>query len=109
MTVAFAAPPPPPRQHVVAAEVNAFAPVPGHPAVQFIAAPSEDAALAFWHALVRRFPDFLGQREPRVIRVELGGKVFWRLRTEGFDSASDALALCARMRAGGQDCFVPRS
>jgi Flp pilus assembly protein TadD len=79
------------------------------PAVQFAAATSEEAAHAFWQNLVRRFPDALSQRAPTVIRFEHGGTVFWRVRTEGFNTAADALSLCARMRAGGQDCFVPRS
>jgi hypothetical protein len=35
--------------------------------------------------------------------------VFWRVRTEGFGTVSEAQALCSRMRADGQDCFVPRS
>jgi hypothetical protein len=78
-------------------------------AIQFIAAPSEEAAYAFWSDLLHRYPEMLAQRQPVVIRLELGGKVLWRVRAEGFDSNSDAQALCARMRAGGQDCFVPRS
>jgi hypothetical protein len=79
------------------------------PMVQFAAAPSQEAAHSFWQVLVRRFPDALGQREPVVIRFEHDGTVFWRVRAEGFSSMSEAQTLCARMRAGGQACFVPRS
>jgi Tfp pilus assembly protein PilF len=79
------------------------------PAVQFAAATSEESAHSFWQSLVHRFPDALRQREPTVIRYEHDGTVFWRVRTEGFDTVSEAQALCARMRAGGQNCFVPRS
>lgn len=79
------------------------------PTVQFAATSSQEAANAFWRELVRRFPDILGSREPTVIRFEHDGSVFWRVRAEGFDSMTDARTLCARMRAGGQDCFVPRS
>jgi Flp pilus assembly protein TadD len=78
-------------------------------AVQFAATASEDAAHAFWQALARRFPEVLGQREPTVIRFEHGGSVFWRVRTEGFGTLAEAQTLCARMRADGQACFVPRS
>ena len=77
--------------------------------VQFAAATSQDAAHSYWQALLRRFPDALGQREPVVTRFEHDGTVFWRVRAEGFNSLSEAQALCARMRAGGQACFVPRS
>jgi cell division septation protein DedD len=77
--------------------------------VQFAATASEDSAHAFWQALARRFPEVLGQREPTVIRFEHGGSVFWRVRTEGFGTLAEAQTLCARMRADGQACFVPRS
>jgi hypothetical protein len=79
------------------------------PTVQFAAAPTEEAAHAYWRDLVRRFPKVLGQLEPSVIRFAHGGSVFWRVRTDGFGTVSEAQALCSRMRADGQDCFVPRS
>jgi Flp pilus assembly protein TadD len=78
-------------------------------AVQFAATASEESARSFWQSLVHRFPAVLGQRTPTVIRFERDGAVFWRVRTEGFDTVTEAQALCARMRAGGQACFVPRS
>jgi Flp pilus assembly protein TadD len=78
------------------------------PMVQLAAVPSQEAAHSFWQVLVHRFPDALGHREPVVIRFEHGGTVFWRVRAEGFASMSEAQTLCARMRAGGQACFVPR-
>ena len=67
------------------------------------------AAQAFWRDLVRRFPDILGRREPLVIRFQQNGTVFWRLRTDGFQSVEDAQSLCAQVRASGQNCFVVRS
>jgi Flp pilus assembly protein TadD len=77
--------------------------------VQFAATPSEQSAHSFWQVLVHRFPDALAQREPVVVRFEHDGAVFWRVRAEGFASLSEAQNLCAKMRAGGQACFVPRS
>jgi len=77
--------------------------------VQFAATASEESARSFWQNLVRRFPDVLGQRSPVVTRYEREGTVFWRVRTDGFDTVSEAQTLCSRMRAGGQDCFVPKS
>jgi Flp pilus assembly protein TadD len=81
----------------------------GLSSVQFAAATSELSAHSYWQNLVHRYHDALGQREPSVVRVEHGHHVFWRLRTEGFETVAEAKALCARMRASGQDCFVPRS
>jgi hypothetical protein len=77
--------------------------------VQFAATASEESARSFWQDLVHRFPAVLGGREPVVVRFEHGGTVFWRVRAEGFASLSEAQTLCARMRADGQACFVPRS
>jgi Flp pilus assembly protein TadD len=113
---ASATPEPAPRAAIRAPEEAAsvaVVPAPRHEfsslAVQFAATSSEDAAHSFWRELVQRFPEALGQREPTVIRFNRGGTVFWRVRTEGFGSASEAQSLCAQMRASGQDCFVPRS
>jgi hypothetical protein len=77
--------------------------------VQFAAATSVEAADSFWQGLRHRFPDALGQREPVVIRFAHGGTVFWRVRAEGFGTLGEARTVCSRMRADGQDCFVPRS
>ncbi|MSP02999.1 MAG: SPOR domain-containing protein [Acetobacteraceae bacterium] len=78
-------------------------------AVQFAAAPSEEAAQSFWEDLVRQYPAILGVREPLVIRFRLNGAVYWRVRTAGFETLEDARSLCTWMRASGQDCFVARS
>jgi hypothetical protein len=77
--------------------------------VQFAATSSEESARSFWQVLVHRFPDALGRRDPVVLRFEHDGTVFWRVRTEGFADLAEAQTLCARMRADGQPCFVPRS
>ena len=79
------------------------------PSVQFTAAPTEDAARGFWRSLVHRFPDTLGAHQAIVVRLDKGGQVFWRLRTESLGTAEDAQLLCSKVRAGGQDCFVARS
>ena len=76
------------------------------PMVQFSAAPSEAAANALWSELLQRFPGMLSNHEPIVIRVERGNSVFWRLRTEA-GNPGEARTLCSRLRAAGQDCFIP--
>jgi Flp pilus assembly protein TadD len=77
-------------------------------AVQFAATASEESARVFWQSLAHRFPDVLGSRTPIVVRFDRNGTMFWRVRIEE-GSVAEAQALCARVRAGGQDCFVPRS
>ena len=112
IVVASISPEPPRKSETRAIETEVTRTIPhdeAAQAVQFAATASEESAHAFWQSLVHRFPDALGQRAPTVIRFERGGTVFWRVRTEGFASLSEAQSLCARMRAGGQDCFVPRS
>lgn len=79
------------------------------PVVQFSAAPSEAAAHALWQNLTQKFPAVLNGHERIVVRVERNGSVFWRLRTGGFENASEARALCARLRSAGQDCILPAS
>ena len=81
----------------------------GGPVIQFSAAPSEAAAHALWQNLTQKFPAVLGSRERIVVRVERNGAVFWRLRTDGFGSPGEARALCARLKASGQECIVPNS
>jgi SPOR domain len=45
---------------------------------------------------------------PRIEPVDLPGKGrFWRLRL-GFESASDARAVCAELKSRGIDCLVVR-
>lgn len=77
--------------------------------VQFAAAPTEAGAMAFWEQLHARFPDALNGMTPVVVRAERNGSTFWRVRAEGPGGGTRASALCAKMRAAGQDCFVPRS
>ena len=77
--------------------------------VQFAAAPTEAAGLAFWRKLRDRFPNALGGLSPAVVQGERDGVAFWRVRAEGFGDGAAAAALCAKMRAAGQACFVPRS
>jgi hypothetical protein len=76
--------------------------------VQLASLPTEAAARAEWERLVRRFPELLHNRKPIISRVELQGHTFWRVRTDGFASYSDAEAFCRRLRAKAADCAVAR-
>ena len=93
---------------------NALAADPASPAlsgiqVQFSASPSEAAAQAEWQRLENRMPDLLSGREPAITKVERDGHVFWRLRTNGFDSQQDAQAFCSHAQVAGASCVVLRS
>ena len=44
-----------------------------------------------------------------VVRVDLGDKgIYYRARVAGFDTRDSASALCDRLKAAGQSCFVAR-
>lgn len=81
---------------------------PGIPQAQLTAAVSEDAARALWRLLQERVPDAMDGHQAIIARVERDGHVFWRLRTSGFDDASQAAAFCERIRAAGSPCAIVR-
>ncbi len=78
--------------------------VAGTKEVQLAATPSEEAAQAEWRRLQEQVPQLLGDHQPIVTKVELDGRVFWRLRTDGFANASEVTAFCGRLRAAGTAC-----
>lgn len=74
--------------------------------VQLAALSSEDAARAAWVRLSKRLPELLDGRHPSVSRTEVGGKVYWRLRTGGFSGTAQATSFCEQARAKGAACAV---
>jgi Flp pilus assembly protein TadD len=74
--------------------------------VQLAAVPSEEAAQSEWRRLQEQVPQLLGDHHPIVTKIERDGRVFWRLRTDGFADASEAAAFCARLRAAGTACVA---
>lgn len=79
---------------------------PGRVQVQFAAAPTQHAARADWHRLQNLMPTLLSDRVPEIVRVELHGRIFWRLRTGGFADVGQAADFCRRVRAAGNDCVI---
>ena len=90
---------------VVVARV-APAPVGHGPAVQLAAVGSEEAAKSEWQRLAHKLPEMLGSRKPEVSKIEHDGKTYWRLRTGGFASASEASSFCDKAKAKGVGCAV---
>lgn len=86
----------------------AGSPPPGTLLVQLTAAVSEDAAQAQWRLLQQHVPDVMDGHQAIIARVERDGHVFWRLRTSGFDDASQAAAFCERIHAAGSPCAITR-
>jgi cell division septation protein DedD len=67
---------------------------------------TEAAATAEWQRLQNRMPDVLGSRQPDISKSDRPGRVWWRLRTGGFEDAAQATEFCSRLRAKGINCFV---
>ncbi len=78
----------------------------GH-SVQVAALPSERAAQALWYRLRTQMPQEFGDRAPEIARADLPQGTFWRLRTSGFASVTDARGFCQILRDHGRDCWVP--
>jgi hypothetical protein len=73
-------------------------------AVQLAAFDSQEAALAEWATLQKKWPALLGHRVPEIERADFAGHPIWRLRTGGFASVAGATSFCARVRQLGADC-----
>ncbi|MCC1493320.1 SPOR domain-containing protein [Cognatishimia sp. F0-27] len=64
-----------------------------------------DAARAEWRRLETRFSAFLEGKSRVIQRASSGGRVFYRLRAEGFADLSDARRFCAEFVAANVDCI----
>ncbi|MGB8363083.1 MAG: SPOR domain-containing protein [Rhizomicrobium sp.] len=81
----------------------------GYFAVQIGTFKLQRDANATWQIISRKDP-FLGRYRPRVTPLAVGGSDTWyRLRLGGFPGRNEAAALCDRLKAGGDDCFVVQS
>ena len=74
--------------------------------VQISASDNEAAAAADILAVQRRFSALVQGRPTRVEPAQVRGQTVYRAVLAGFASAADAAALCERLKAGGQACFV---
>jgi hypothetical protein len=75
--------------------------------VQLAASRSRALARGVYSELQGNYNDLLGQRNPLILRVDLGDKgIFYRVNVPGFENRSAASAFCANLKSRGQDCLV---
>ncbi len=69
---------------------------------------TEGDANRMWAALRARNGDLMAGRDVAIFPVETDARTLWLLRAGGFASTSDAGAMCAALKARGEECFVVR-
>ncbi|HEX5263729.1 MAG TPA: SPOR domain-containing protein [Phenylobacterium sp.] len=75
-------------------------------AIQVGASPDLPEAKGILARVKHRYAGELDGFKGDVATAEVGGKPLYRALISGFSSTSDAKALCAKLQAGGQACFV---
>ncbi|RMH47579.1 MAG: SPOR domain-containing protein, partial [Alphaproteobacteria bacterium] len=104
---AAAAPAPAPTPAAAERRDIAFPP-PGTPLIQLGAFDTPEVAQAEWQRLLRLHGDLLGTKGPLIQRTQSSGRVFFRLRAEGFEDLADARSTCAALTARGAACIPAR-
>ncbi|MDQ2803245.1 MAG: SPOR domain-containing protein [Pseudomonadota bacterium] len=89
---------------VDAAAVDAL----GGTSVQLASLPTKEQAETEWRALQHRMPDVFGDRAPAIVRADVAGHTWWRVRTGGFAEPALARVFCDRVRSKGGACSVAR-
>ena len=105
-----AAPPAPktPKATPAASAPRGPAPAAGGLAVQVGASPSQADAKGLMGKVQKKFAGDLGGFSTDVVSAEVEGKTVYRAVITGFHAASEATALCEKLKTGGQACFVRR-
>ncbi|QYK43266.1 MAG: SPOR domain-containing protein [Paracoccaceae bacterium] len=88
-----------------AAEVDAASLSPGMRLVQLGAFETADLARAEWDRVAIRFGDLMAGKARVVQEAQSGGRAFWRLRAQGFESEADARRFCAVLLAEQTACI----
>jgi Tfp pilus assembly protein PilF len=77
--------------------------------VQVASATSEEAAWSTWQKMQSRHA-VLSSMTPVVVRADLGAKgIYYRVRFSGFEDQKSAGKSCAKLKAGGVQCFVSKA
>lgn len=77
----------------------------GNFAVQLGAYTSQTEASAQWQKIYKNHLSVLNGTRNKIVRADLQGGTYYRLRAVGFASADAAKAACGKLSAGGQACF----
>jgi hypothetical protein len=85
-------------------EIDSASLPPGTRLVQFGAFNDAEEARAAWAALGARFGSLMEGKRRVIEQAEAGGRIFFRLRAEGFEDLADARRFCAPLVAEGADC-----
>lgn len=73
--------------------------------VQLGAFSSESEARQNWTKIQKKFSSLSG-KSPIIVRAEVKGRVFYRLRVGGFGSVDEARKFCKSLSAKGQACII---
>lgn len=85
-------------------------PVTGGFVVQVTSQRSEQAAVAAFKNLQKKFPSVLGDRTPDIAKADLGAKgVYFRARVGPMATRDEAVSFCEQLRAAGGDCIVQKN
>ena len=77
--------------------------------IQLASLGTEEAAKTAWSRLSKKNGDLLGKLQHQIVRIELAGKgTFYRLQAGPLDDASEAKALCSRVKQRKIGCLVVR-
>lgn len=90
---------------VQAVEVEGETLAPGTRLVQLGAFETADLARAEWNRVAARFGDLMSGKARVVQEAQSGGRAFWRLRAQGFETEADARRFCAALLAEQAACI----
>jgi cell division septation protein DedD len=90
---------------VQAVEVDPDTLTPGTRLVQLGAFETADLARAEWNKVALRFGDLMAGKARVVQEAQSGGRAFWRLRAQGFETEADARRFCAALLAEQAACI----
>lgn len=72
---------------------------------QLGAYPSAEMADKEWKRLSAKFANFMVGKKQVIQRAETGGKIFYRLRVQGFADQTDARRFCSALNAKEAPCY----
>lgn len=73
--------------------------------IQLGAVSSEKEAGDTWKKLQQKFPQLMN-KSPIIVRADVKGKIFYRIRSGGFSDKDSAKSFCNSLSAKGQACIV---